>query len=154
MSIMTVTRRIAGHLLLGCRCRAANQRGNDEYCRILHSGLFISFCHCRVESQRVRIAHMKTTTLPLKHSMNRLPCRFALLIRFALACFALLPNARAVNPPPIGGYPGGNTAEGQSALLNLTTGTFNAGIGLFSLLDNATGNFNTGVGAGTLLSNT
>src|SRR5215472_14274254 len=75
------------------------------------------------------------------------------VVVLALACFALLPNARAVNPPPIGGYPGGNTAEGQSALLNLTTGTFNAGIGLFSLLDNATGNFNTGVGAGTLLSN-
>jgi hypothetical protein len=34
---MTVTRRIAGHWLLGCRCRAANQRCNYERCRIVHS---------------------------------------------------------------------------------------------------------------------
>ena len=98
---------------------------------------------------------MKTPIRPLKHSMNLPPVGLAFrVVVLALACFALLPNARAVNPPPIGGYPGGNTAEGQSALLNLTTGTFNAGIGVFSLLANATGNFNTGVGAGTLLSNT
>jgi hypothetical protein len=76
------------------------------------------------------------------------------IIAIMLTGLVLLPKTGAVNPPPIGGYPGGNTAEGQSALLNLTTGTYNAGIGVFSLLDNATGNFNTGVGAGTLLSNT
>jgi len=33
----------------------------------------------------------------------------------AVACFALLPHADAVNPPPDGGYPGGNAAEGQAA---------------------------------------
>ena len=32
---------------------------------------------------------------------------------FALACFALLPGAQAVSPPPDGGYPGFNTAEGN-----------------------------------------
>jgi hypothetical protein len=32
-----------------------------------------------------------------------------------LACFALFPEAQAVVPPPDGGYPGGNTAEGQAA---------------------------------------
>jgi hypothetical protein len=32
------------------------------------------------------------------------------LAAIALACFALSPTARAVNPPPDGGYPDGNTA--------------------------------------------
>jgi hypothetical protein len=35
----------------------------------------------------------------------------------ALVCFGgLLPTTQAVVPPPDGGYQGGNTAEGQSAL--------------------------------------
>jgi hypothetical protein len=68
--------------------------------------------------------------------------------------FAFLPNARAVNPAPDGGYPGGNTAEGQSALLSLTTGGFNTAVGFLSLRSNATNSFNTAIGAGTLLANT
>ena len=44
-----------------------------------------------------------------------------------------LPDGHAVSPPPDGGYPGGNTAEGQSALLSLTSGTFNTAIGFLSL---------------------
>ena len=78
----------------------------------------------------------------------------AFVIAILLACFALLPKAQAVSPPPDGGYPGGNTAEGHNALLSLTTGTYNTAIGLFSLEINTEGNFNTGVGAGTLLANT
>ena len=39
--------------------------------------------------------------------------------------FALLPEAHAVVPPPDGGDPGGNAAEGQNALFSLTTGAFN-----------------------------
>ena len=35
----------------------------------------------------------------------------------ALACFALSPIAQAISPPPDGGYPRFNTAEGQNALL-------------------------------------
>jgi hypothetical protein len=66
---------------------------------------------------------------------------------------AFLSNARAVVPPPDGGYPGGNTAEGESALLSLTTGTYNTALGLYSLLSDSTGRFNTGAGAGTLLAN-
>jgi hypothetical protein len=76
------------------------------------------------------------------------------LIVFAFGCFALLPNAQAVSPPPDGGYPGGNTAEGQNALLSLTSGTYNTTVGLFSLSSNTEGNFNTAIGAGTLLANT
>jgi hypothetical protein len=77
-----------------------------------------------------------------------------LLLLFALGCFVLCPMAQAVNPPPDGGYPGGNTAEGQAALLSLTTGTYNTAIGIYSLLSLTEGNFCTGVGAGTLLVNT
>jgi hypothetical protein len=76
------------------------------------------------------------------------------LIIFALGCFALLPDTQAVTPPPDGGYPGGNTAEGQDALLDLTSGLYNTAVGLFSLRSNTTGGFNTAIGAGTLLFNT
>ena len=66
----------------------------------------------------------------------------------------LAPKVHAVSPPPDGGYPGGNTAEGQDALLSLTSGLYNTALGLFSLRINTTGSFNTATGAGTLLSNT
>jgi hypothetical protein len=77
-----------------------------------------------------------------------------LLIIFSLTSFAFFPKAQAVSPPPDGGYPGGNTAEGQNALLSLTTGTYNTALGLYSVLSLSDGKFNTGVGAGTLLANT
>ena len=89
---------------------------------------------------------MKTTTL----STN---LRKRLFLIPLLAC-SLLISAQAVSPPPDGGYPGGNTAEGQNALLSLTTGTYNTGVGFFSLSVTTTGKFNTAVGAGTLLANT
>jgi hypothetical protein len=76
------------------------------------------------------------------------------LIALALGFFALCPVAQAVSPPPDGGYSGGNTAEGQGALLSLTTGTYNTAAGLFSLLSLTDGKFCTGIGAGTLLANT
>ena len=75
---------------------------------------------------------------------------FALL---ALNCFALLWTAQALIPPPDGGYPGFNTAEGQNALFNLTTGVGNTAVGWFSLFSNTDGSFNTAIGAGTLLFN-
>ena len=68
----------------------------------------------------------------------------------AVICFWLLPEAKAVIPAPDGGYPGGNTAEGQNALLSLTTGGFNTAVGYFSLFTNTAGSFNTAVGAGAL----
>jgi len=89
---------------------------------------------------------MKTPTL----SINCV--RF--LASLLLVCLGLLPKAQAVSPPPDGGYPGGNTAEGQDALLSLTSGLYNTALGLFSLRVNTTGSFNTATGAGTLLSNT
>jgi trimeric autotransporter adhesin len=76
------------------------------------------------------------------------------LFGLALFCFAPAPLAQAVVPVPDGGYPGGNTAEGQSALLSLTTGTYNTAVGLFALLSNTSSGLNTAVGAGALLANT
>ena len=73
----------------------------------------------------------------------------------ALVCFGLMLGAKAVEPAaPDTALPGGNTADGQSALGSLTTGQFNSAFGFFSLLSNGAASFNTGVGAGTLLFNT
>ena len=88
--------------------------------------------------------------------MSRSPSRLALLLipLVVFACFALSQSAHGVVPPPDGGYPGQNSAEGQNALKNLTTGSGNTAVGWFSLKSLATGSFNTGVGAGTLALNT
>ena len=69
---------------------------------------------------------------------------------FVLVCLTLSPRVQAVVPPPDGGYPGNNTAEGQDALLSLTTGVNNTAVGWFSLKSNRNGQFNTAVGSGTL----
>lgn len=63
-------------------------------------------------------------------------------------------KSEAVSPPPDGGYPGGNTAEGQSALLGLTSGTYNTAVGYGSLASDTTSSYNTAVGAAALLANT
>ena len=80
----------------------------------------------------------------------------SLLSALALAWLGLssAPNALGVVPPPDGGYPGFNTAEGQNALNSLTTGSGNTGIGWYSLFSATTASFNTGLGAGTLALNT
>ena len=57
-------------------------------------------------------------------------------------------------PAPDGGYPGGNTAEGQAALLSLTTGGFNTAVGFLSLRSNSTGSYNTATGSDALSENT
>ena len=80
--------------------------------------------------------------------------RGLLLIPLILVCFALSPQMQALSPPPDGGYPNGNTAEGDSALSGLTGGFYNSGVGFLSLLSNGDASFNTGVGAGVLLLNT
>jgi len=82
---------------------------------------------------------------------------------------ALVSTSFAVDPPPDGGYPGSNTAEGEDALFSLTTGTENTSVGYHALnattdgfgntavgarsLENCTTGGNTAVGAQALLSN-
>jgi len=85
-----------------------------------------------------------------KH-METIYTAFAL---FAFACFALSPKTDAVAPPPDGGYPGANTAEGDNALFNLTSGIANTAVGFNALFHNTTGGWNVGIGSGTLVSNT
>src|SRR6266699_5058904 len=96
--------------------------------------------------------YMKTTTSTISNSINNslLRCGF-IIMPFVLMCVATLPGARAVSPPPDGGYPGGNTAEGTDALLSLSSGTNNTAIGADALANNVSGNDNTAVGFQALL---
>jgi endosialidase-like protein len=67
------------------------------------------------------------------------------------AGFVLLaPVARAVSPAPDGGYPNGNTAEGNRALFSLTNGIWNTALGQQTLYHDTSGSANTGVGFGAL----
>src|SRR5262245_52621564 len=92
------------------------------------------------------------TMNPLTQSKNAtiLPVFIALTV----GCFAISPPALAVDPPPDGGYPNRNTAEGEDALLSLTTGTDNTATGFDALFSNTTGSFNTANGDTALLFNT
>ena len=77
-----------------------------------------------------------------------------LFIPLMLVGLGVVEQAQAITPPPDGGYPGGNTAEGQKALFSLASGGYNTAIGFFSLFSNTGGSFNTAVGAGALDLNT
>jgi uncharacterized coiled-coil protein SlyX len=99
---------------------------------------------------------MKTETEKMNMKSQKLILSLITITCLALVLLgaAVAPKAFGVVPPPDGGYPGFNTAEGQNALFSLTTGTANAAVGWFSLWSNAEGSFNTATGAGTLLFNT
>src|SRR5215471_9174674 len=98
---------------------------------------------------------MKAITRSITDWIKISRCQRALFfIPVVLACFALPTGAQAVSPPPDGGYAEGNTAEGDDALLSLTSGLYNTAIGFISLESDTEGNLNTAVGAGTLLVNT
>jgi hypothetical protein len=89
-------------------------------------------------------------TIPsLRNLINTSPLQRGFLLiplGLALAWFALSPAVRAVSPPPDGGYPNGNTAEGDGALASNTSGADNTAIGNIALSSNTTGGFNTAAG--------
>src|SRR6266576_1663210 len=91
----------------------------------------------------------------LKKSMSGSPLRLGFfLAALALVCFGLSPAAQAVSPPPDGGYPNFNTAEGDGALFNLTTGSANTALGFEALFSNTAGGANTATGFRALRFNT
>src|SRR5262249_23295315 len=75
----------------------------------------------------------------------------SILAILSLVCVGLLPPIQAVTPAPDGGYPGGNTAEGNNALLNRTTGIYNTAVGDSALSSNTNGSSNTAIGYQALL---
>jgi trimeric autotransporter adhesin len=76
------------------------------------------------------------------------------VVGISLACFAgFAPRAFGVTPPPDGGYPNKNTAEGQDALFSLTFGTANTANGFSALKANTNGDRNTANGALALFTN-
>jgi hypothetical protein len=72
---------------------------------------------------------------------------------FALACFALAPQARAVCQQGCD-LSNGNTFLGDDALVNNTTGSLNTAIGSVALFFNTTGKNNTAIGFDALVTNT
>jgi hypothetical protein len=99
--------------------------------------------------------NLKTTTFAVRNSISPATAgRGFLVIALALVCFALSPSTRAVSPPPDGGYPNGNTAEGTNALRALTTGFGNTAIGDSALFNNTEGGGNAATGYQALVNNT
>ena len=112
------------------------------------------FRFCLVKSRGIAYDSLMKSTILFTNCVHRSLGRSAwLFVSLLIGCYALLPTAQAVDPPPDGDYPGGNTAEGQDALFSLTTGTHNTAVGWRSLSVNTTGRFNTAVGAGSLFFN-
>ena len=103
----------------------------------------------------MKLLRLEKTTLLIRKSINRSRLRSGLfLAALALAYPALSPITQAVTPPPVGGYSGQNTATGDYALFNLTTGTRNTAIGFWALNTNTTGGKNTAIGFQALVDNT
>jgi hypothetical protein len=97
---------------------------------------------------------MKTSTFPSNFWMNLLALRPAfLLIAFAVACFTLTPQARAVCQKGCDAVDG-NTLLGDDALISNTSGTANTGIGASALSNNTSGFNNTATGGSALRNNT
>jgi hypothetical protein len=90
--------------------------------------------------------------LPIKNSISCPPLRRVFVL---VALFGLAPSpTQAVSPAPDGGYLNGNTAEGNFALQNLTTGSSNTALGNGALFSDTTGSQNTATGRGALFHNT
>jgi len=73
----------------------------------------------------------------------------AIFLGITFSFLAFLPNMQGGGgyggPPPDGCYPGFTTGEGCNALLSLTSGAGNTGLGWYSLFGDTDGSYNTGV---------
>jgi hypothetical protein len=101
-------------------------------------------------------ARLGSTIPPTKTCGNRPLWRqgFTLFaFSFAVALFGTSPASRAVTPPPDGGYPNQNTAEGDDALFSLTVGANNTALGFEALFNDQNGTNNTAVGYLALFAN-
>ena len=87
-------------------------------------------------------------TTPRRKNLRR--GLFLIPLVLAVAGVSLAPTARALRPPPDGGYPNETTAEGDGALSSLTTGEGNTALGSNALNANTTGNNNTATGTNAL----
>jgi hypothetical protein len=90
-------------------------------------------------------------TTPRRKNLRR--GLFLIPLVLALAGLALAPVARALRPPPDGGYPNDTTAEGDGALFSLTTGFGNTALGFNALHSDTEGSLNTAAGRNALLNN-
>jgi len=95
--------------------------------------------HCRGQTKKGKNKH-ETTKLSSHCDRDCLHWAFAKSVRPGPSAWRRLSR--------------GNTAEGQNALLSLTTGGFNTAVGFLSLRSITSNQFNTAIGAGTLLANT
>src|SRR5438132_404180 len=97
---------------------------------------------------------MKNSNIPFKATTPRRKNLrrglFLIPLVLAVAGVSLAPTARALRPPPDGGYPNETTAEGDGALSSLTTGEGNTALGSNALNANTTGNNNTATGTNAL----
>ena len=111
-----------------------------------------------IKTNLYKLIELKTGTLFVQNLFSRSPLRHSLfLIALVLACFAFSPMAQGqLSPPPDGGYPNNNTAEGEDALfsLDISQGLDNTAVGFQALFSNTTGYTNTANGSSALFSNT
>lgn len=87
-------------------------------------------------------------TTPRRKNLRR--GLFLIPLVLALAGLAFSATARALNPPPDGGYFNETTAEGDGALFSLTTGFGNTALGFYALHSDTEGSFNTAAGRNAL----
>jgi hypothetical protein len=87
-------------------------------------------------------------TTPRRKNLRR--GLFLIPLVLALAGLAFSATARALNPPPDGGYFNETTAEGDGALFSLTTGFGNTALGFYALHSDTEGSFNTATGRNAL----
>src|SRR5205823_4952295 len=114
---------------------------------------------CSSTNQPQQKLKTRMTTPLIRNSISRSSLLHGLLlIMFVLAFVALPPTAQTAPPagkgPPDGDLGNGNTAEGNGALLRLTSGVDNTAMGFDALFSNTTGNYNTAYGYQALYSNT